>query len=427
MDELPLAVDLDGTLVRSDMLMESLAAALKRNPLIAFALPLWLARGRAALKAEVAKRGDVDVTLLPYDTAVLRELRRQRAEGRWLILATAADASVAQRVSDHLGIFDEVMASDGARNLKGEAKARALVERFGEGRFDYMGEDRFDVPVWKHANEAYVVGSDALAAHARAAGKPVHAIAREPRRAGSLPRALRAYQWAKNLLLFVPVVTAHVLFDPPSLLAACLGFVAFSLAASSVYVANDILDLQDDRRHPTKRTRPFASGELPIAFAAMLVPGLLAAAFAMATLLPADFGLLLAMYLAVNVAYSLGLKRAALLDVFVLAGLYTMRILAGAAAVDVPVSHWLLAFSLFAFLSLALAKRFVEVSRVAAREESRVGGRGYVAGDGELLAMLGVACAGLSALVFALYITSPQVVVLYSAPALLWLAVPVLL
>jgi 4-hydroxybenzoate polyprenyltransferase len=427
MDAIPLAVDLDGTLVRSDMLMESLAAALKRNPLVAFALPLWLARGRAALKAELARRGDVDVTLLPYDTAVLRELRRQRADGRWLILATAADSAIAQRVSDHLGLFDEVMASDGARNLKGEAKARALVERFGEGRFDYMGEDRFDMPAWKHAHEAYVVGSESLAAQARAAGKTVHAIPREPHRAGSLLRALRAYQWAKNLLLFVPLVTAHVLFDPASLIAASLGFIAFSLAASSVYVANDIADLQDDRRHPTKRTRPFASGELPIAFAAMLVPGLLAAAFALATLLPGDFGLLLAMYLAVNLAYSLGLKRAPLLDVFVLAGLYTMRILAGAAAVDVPVSHWLLAFSLFAFLSLALAKRFVEVSRVAARDESRVGGRGYVAGDGDLLAMLGVACAGLSALVFALYITSPQVVVLYSAPALLWLAVPVLL
>jgi 4-hydroxybenzoate polyprenyltransferase len=427
MDGVPLAVDLDGTLVRSDLLMESLAAALKRNPLDILVLPLWLARGRARLKSELAKRSDVDASLLPYDPAVLRELRRQRSEGRWLILATAADGALARRVADHLGIFDDVIASDGERNLKREAKARALTERFGEGGFDYMGEDRHDVPVWRHAREAYVVGSDAIAAEARAAGKPVHVIAREPARAASLFRALRAYQWAKNILLFVPLLTAHVLFDPDALLAAALAFVAFSLAASSVYLANDVTDLQDDRRHPTKRNRPLASGELHIGYAMMLVPGLLAAAFAIATLLPSDFGLLLAMYLAVNLAYSLGLKRVPLVDVFVLAGLYTLRILAGAAAVDVPVSHWLLAFSLFAFLSLALAKRFVEVSNVAARDESRVGGRGYVAGDASLLAMLGVACAGLSTLVFALYITSPQVVVLYSAPAILWLAVPVLL
>lgn len=423
----PLAVDLDGTLVRSDLLMESLAAALKRNPLAVLALPLWLARGRAALKSELAKRSDVDAALLPYDAAVLRELRRQRAEGRWLILATAADNALAQRVADHLGIFDDVIASDGARNLKREAKAKALTERFGEGGFDYMGEDRHDVPVWRHAREAYVVGSDAVAAEARAAGKPVHVIARDPARSASLLRALRAYQWAKNILLFVPLLTAHVLFDPDAILAATLAFISFSLAASSVYLANDVADLQDDRRHPTKRARPLASGELPIGYALMLVPGLLAAAFAIATLLPADFALLLAMYLAVNLAYSLGLKRVPLVDVFVLAGLYTMRILAGAAAADVPVSHWLLAFSLFAFLSLALAKRFVEVSNVAARDESHVGGRGYVAGDGDVLAMLGVACAGLSTLVFALYITSPAVVVLYSAPSILWLAVPVLL
>ncbi len=237
--------------------------------------------------------------------------------------------------------------------------------------------------------------------------------------------SLRAYQWAKNLLLFVPLVTAHVVFAPGAAADAALAFLAFSLAASSVYLANDVLDLQDDRRHASKRARPIASGDLHIGLAFMLVPGLLAAAFALALLLPSAFGELLALYLATNIAYSLGLKRAPLLDVFVLAGLYTLRILAGAAAIDVPVSHWLLGFSLFAFLSLALAKRYVEVS--AASDESRIGGRGYVAGDAQLLAMLGVACACISTLVFALYITNPQVTMLYRSPAILWLAVPVLL
>jgi 4-hydroxybenzoate polyprenyltransferase/hydroxymethylpyrimidine pyrophosphatase-like HAD family hydrolase len=427
MTSTPLAVDLDGTLVRSDMLMESLAAALKRNPLVALSLPFWLAGGRAKLKAELAKRAEVDVTLLPYDPAVLRELRRQRSEGRRLVLATASDASIARRIADHLGIFDDVIASDGVTNVKRDAKARALVERFGERGFDYMGEDRHDVPVWRHANDAYVVGNPGLAAQAREGGHGVHAIEREAYGIRGLVKALRVYQWAKNVLLFVPLFTAHLVFAPGELLAAAFAFVSFSLAASSVYLANDLADLQDDRRHPTKRARPLASGTLQIGLGMLLVPGLLVGSFAVALLLPPDFGFLLAFYLVANLAYSLGLKRIALVDVFVLAGLYTLRILAGAAAAGVPVSHWLLAFSLFVFLSLALAKRHVEVSRAAAREESRIGGRGYTAGDGELLAMLGVACAAVGSLVFALYITSPQVVMLYRAPTILWIAVPVLL
>ena len=424
----PLAVDLDATLVKSDMLMESLVAALKRAPWLVVAIPFWLARGRARLKSELAQRADIDVAVLPYDEGVLAELRRARAAGRTLVLATAADESIARRIAAHLGLFDAVMASDGATNLKREAKARALVERYGEAGFDYVGGDRHDVPVWQHARAAYVVGSNAaIGARLAHLGKPVHAIERVSRPLTAIIKGVRAYQWAKNLLVFVPLLTAHVYLHPPSIAAAALAFVAFSLAASAVYLANDLSDLQDDRRHPTKRSRALASGELSIAAALALAPILLAAAAAIATLLPWEFGALLAVYLVSNLAYSLALKRAALVDVFVLAGLYTLRILAGAAAIEVPVSQWLLAFSLFAFLSLALAKRYVEVANVASREEARVGGRGYLAGDGALLGMLGTASGYLSVLVFALYITSPQVVMLYRAPAILWFAVPLLL
>jgi 4-hydroxybenzoate polyprenyltransferase len=240
-------------------------------------------------------------------------------------------------------------------------------------------------------------------------------------------KGMRAYQWAKNLLVFVPLLTAHIVLHPPSLAAAVLAFIAFSLVASAVYLVNDLADLEDDRRHPTKRLRALASGELPIATAIVLLPLLLAAAAFIAALLPWEFGALLVVYVAANLAYSLALKRAALVDVFVLAGLYTTRILAGAAAVEVPVSHWLLAFTMFLFLSLALAKRYVEVANVAARAEERVGGRGYLAGDGSLLGMLGTASGYLSVLVFALYVTSPQVTMLYRSPAVLWFAVPLLL
>ena len=424
----PLAVDLDGTLVRSDMLMESLASALKRAPWLVLALPFWLMGGRARLKREAARRADLDVTLLPYDENVLAQLRRARVAGRTLVLATAADESIARRIADHLGMFAAVIASDGNANLKREAKARALVERYGEAGFDYVGEDRHDMPVWKHAREAYVVGSNAaIAAGLANLGKPIHSIERTSRPGRALVKGVRAYQWAKNLLVFVPLLTAHVYLQPHSLAAAAFAFIAFSLVASAVYLANDLVDLEDDRRHPTKRARPLASGELPIAAALLLVPVLLVAAAATAALLPWAFGTLLLVYVAANLAYSWRLKRAALVDVFVLAGLYTLRILAGAAAIEVPVSHWLLAFSLFAFLSLALAKRYVEVANVASRDEERVGGRGYLAGDGALLGMLGTASGYLSVLVFALYITSPQVVMLYRSPAILWFAVPLLL
>lgn len=407
-DPVPLCVDLDGTLVKSDMLLESLVAALKRSPLLVFALPFWLARGRAALKRELAQRAtDIDVAVLPYDEAVLQRLREAKAQGRPVVLATAADATIAQRIADHLGLFDTVLASDGVKNLKRDAKARELVERYGERGFDYVGEDRHDVPIWKHAREAIDVTRPS---------NPVRAVR----------RGVRAYQWAKNLLVFVPLLTAHK-WDAASLMANSLAFVAFCLVASAVYLANDLADLQDDRRHPTKRARALASGELPIAAGLVLLPLLVVGAALIAWRLPPVFAGLLVVYVVANLAYSLVLKRVAILDVFVLAGLYTLRLLAGAAAIDVPVSPWLLAFSLFLFLSLALAKRYVEVDAVLARDEEKVGGRGYHAGDGPLLSMLGTASGYLAVLVFALYVTSPQVAALYRSPALLGFAIPLLL
>lgn len=404
----PLCVDLDGTLVKSNLLIETLVGALKHQPLLVFALPLWLARGRAALKQELAQRGYVDVALLPYDEQVLADLRRERLAGRQVFLATAADESIARRIAAHLGLFDGVVGSDGRENLKGEAKARALAERFGEKGFDYIGNDRHDIPVWERSREAIKVAPRG------------HGLA-------ELARALRVHQWAKNLLVFVPLLTSHRLLSGESIAESMLAFAAFSLVASGVYLVNDLLDLEDDRRHPSKRKRPLASGELAIGTAFVLVPVLLAVAAVIAIALPWRFGALLGAYVVGNLAYSLALKRVALLDVFLLAGLYTLRILAGAAAIQVPVSHWLLAFSLFAFLSLAFAKRFVEVANVAARNESGVEGRGYLAHDGPLLGMLGAASGYLSVLVFALYITSHEVVALYKSPALLWFVVPLLL
>jgi 4-hydroxybenzoate polyprenyltransferase len=424
----PLCVDLDGTLVRTDMLFETLAAALRRNPLVALALPFWLLRGRAHLKRRLAQRCAIDPSTLPYDESVLEMLRRERAAGRRLVLATATDEGVARGIARHLDLFDAVVASDGDRNLKGNAKARHLAEAYGERGFDYLGNDAADLPVWSRARTAYVAShGPAFPARVAASGADMrHVVTRRGAR-WALLRALRPHQWTKNVLVFVPVLTAHRIHDEAALAAATVAFAAFCLAASATYLLNDLADLEHDRRHPDKRRRALAAGELPLWAAALLAPLLLAAAFMLALPLALPFLAELAGYAAATTAYSLWLKRIVLVDAFTLAGLYAVRILAGAAAIDVPVSHWLLVFSLFMFLSLALAKRHAELSGLARREIAEASGRGYRAGDRDLVGVIGAASGQISVLVFSLYITSPEVGVLYARPWLLWVACPIFL
>jgi len=231
----------------------------------------------------------------------------------------------------------------------------------------------------------------------------------------------------KNLLVFVPLLTAHRLHDDVATRSALLAFAAFSLAASGAYLLNDLADLDHDRRHPDKRRRALASGDLPLWVGALLAPLLLMLAFLLSVPLDGMFRAELACYVAATMAYSLWVKRLVLLDVFTLAGLYTVRILAGAAAIPVPVSHWLLVFSLFMFLSLALAKRYAELSALARRDGLSAPGRGYRTADRTLVGAMGVASGQLSVLVFALYVTSSDVRALYASPGLLWLACPMLL
>jgi 4-hydroxybenzoate polyprenyltransferase/phosphoserine phosphatase len=421
-------VDLDGTLVRTDMLFETLVAALRRNPLVALALPFWLARGRAHLKRQLALRGALDPATLPYDEAVLEFLRREHAAGRRLVLATASDEHIARDIARHLGIFEGVVASDGERNVKAAEKARRLAEAYGDRGFDYMGDGVADLPVWSRARTAYVVApGPELPARAAASGASIRHIERRRGAPWPLLRALRPHQWAKNLLVFVPLFTAHRLNDGAAFAAAALAFAAFCLAASATYLVNDLVDLEHDRRHHGKRQRALAAGELPLWVGTVLAPQLLLLAFVIALPLPPVFLAELACYVAVTTAYSLWLKRIVLVDVFTLAGLYTVRILAGAAAIEVPVSHWLLVFSLFMFLSLALAKRHAELSGHARREVEETPGRGYCAADRALVGIFGAASGQLSVLVFALYITSPEVHALYTRPPLLWIACPIFL
>ncbi|TSC19853.1 UbiA family prenyltransferase [Corallococcus sp. Z5C101001] len=427
--DVPLAVDLDGTLVRTDTLHENLLVLLKHAPWLLLLAPLWVLRGKAFFKAEVARRARLDVTALPYNADVVAYLREERARGRRLVLATAADRSIADAVSAHLGLFHDVVASDAGVNLSGARKLERLREVLG-GAFDYAGNGAVDLPLWRESRHVIVVHAPAgVLRQAQGLGRPVHRVFEPPPASvRTWVKALRVHQWAKNALVFVPLLAAHKATQGGMAPRAVLAFIAFSLCASSVYVINDLLDLASDRRHPTKSLRPFASGALPVRAGVVLAPVLLglAAALALGTL-PLSFSALLAAYFVLTLAYSLRLKQVVMLDVLVLAGLYTVRIFGGALAVGVPTSSWLLMFSTFLFLSLALLKRLSEVRRLRQSNEVSAHGRGYLAQDYEQLASLGAAAGQVSVLVLALYITSKEVTALYAHPERLWLLCPVML
>jgi 4-hydroxybenzoate polyprenyltransferase len=422
-----LIVDLDGTLLRSDLLLESLLALLRQRPLMLFLLPFWLLRGKARFKAEIARRASVVMTDLPWDERV-RELIHAAAGRRPLLLCTASDAKLANAAAAHIGQFDEVLSSDGVRNLSGRAKAAALVERFGERGFDYAGNARVDLHVWRVAREAIVV--NAPASLARAAARCTRVAQHLPARSagiGAWLRALRVHQWLKNVLVFVPLLASHRFFEPMAAGQAALAFAAFCLCASGVYLLNDLLDLPSDRQHPRKRARPFAAGTLPLLHGLIATPLLSLAALMLALLVSPLFVAVMATYLLLTVAYSIRLKRLVMMDVMVLAGLYTMRIVAGTVAIDAALSFWLLAFSMFLFLSLAMLKRYTELLMLRAQGNANTAGRGYRVADLPLVQALGTASGFLAVLVLALYINSPASEVLYRRPQLLWLLCPVLL
>ena len=362
-------VDLDGTLIRSDLLFESLVLLIKRNPLILLRLPLWLLRGRETLKAEIAARVTLDPAALPYNTAFVSWLEAERRAGRSLWLYSAADEQLARRVAEHLDLFDGVLVGDPGTAL--------------------AGSDKVFFPDRRNTLRATL-------------------------------RALRPHQWAKNVLILIPILAAHRATDLPLLGTALLALVAFCLCASSVYLLNDLLDLEADRAHPRKSKRPFAAGDLSILTGLVLAPVLLATGALIAAFLPEKFQVVFASYYVLTLAYSFFLKGRVLLDALALAGLYTLRVIAGAAAVSVPLSFWLLLFSVFLFLSLAFVKRFAELEGLRRQQRLRAVGRGYCVDDLPMLQSLGSASGYLSVLVLALYINSPEIQALYRQPKAIW-------
>jgi 4-hydroxybenzoate polyprenyltransferase len=442
----PLCVDLDGTLVKSDTLLDSVVVLARQSFRSLLHFPAWIVQGKAAFKRNVTSVVAIDVVHLPYNQPLLEYLRQQHTCGREIYLATGADTLLAERVAAHLGIFSGVLASDGSVNLTGHTKLAAFQQRFPAG-FGYIGNSRTDLPLLTHSVHAMVANPRrGLRAGLRAAGvQPERTFTDKASPLKAWLRAIRLHQWAKNTLIFLPLLLAHVRSAGP-VAASLLAFLSFGLAASATYIFNDLLDLEADRHHPRKRSRPFAAGDLsPIAGAATIIL-FLAASLALALLLPRVLTALspqfpwngqgrfiewLVLYAIATTAYSLRLKRMVLLDVIVLACLYTIRILAGSAATGVMVSPWLAAFSIFFFLSLAFVKRFSELESVSlgsgASGSITVKGRGYRVSDLEQLRSFGTASGYASVVVFALYIGNEVAQGLYPHHSRLWLLVPVLL
>ncbi|HET9579389.1 MAG TPA: UbiA family prenyltransferase [Usitatibacter sp.] len=423
----PLYVDLDGTVLSTDLLYESFLSAVKDSPWIALQCVGWTLRGRARVKEELASRACIDVTTLPYRQSVLAFLEQERARGRRIVLTTASWVTLAEAVSRHLGLFDEVMGTSREGNLKGEAKARRITERSGDGCFDYVGDSGADLHVWRRCRHAYVVESSGRLSRRIPHDVPVKHVfpADEAGRWKAAVQALRPHQWMKNVLLFIPLVASHRLMEPAALVSALWAVAAFCLLASSAYILNDLLDLAADRAHPRKRLRPFASGQVSIPEGAAFFAGCLLAAAGIATMLPRLFALALAAYFLLTLAYSLALKKLAMADVVSLAALHTLRVIAGTFAIGAVLSFWLLAFTMFMFFSLALVKRYAELASI--EREDNAPGRGYAGHDREIVLSIGSASAMVSALVLALYINGETAKELYSRPEALWLLCPILL
>jgi len=422
-----LVVDLDGTLIRTDMLYESYFSAATEGINHHWSTLGALLRGKAPLKSYLAAIGKVDCSLLPYNSDVLDLIREAKTQGRRIYLATASDRRHADDIAAYLGLFDDVFSSDGVINLSGEEKARKLIEVFGNRGFDYVGNGDVDLAIWSHARSAYVVGNSvALIRKIESLGIPAKSIATPKPSLRIWLKALRVHQYAKNVLVFVALLTAHD-YQFHFLVRALLAFVAFSLCASSVYLLNDLVDLHADRQHPTKQKRPFASGTIPLADGMMAIPLLLVLAFFCAIMVSFLFTAVLTAYFGLTLAYSLTLKRRLMVDIVVLALLYTTRVIAGAAALPVVPSEWLLAFSMFIFTCLALVKRYVELALRIDKELPDPSNRNYRLIDLPIIGALAAASGFNAITIFALYVSSPAVKDLYRHPDLLWLICPILL
>ncbi len=424
-EERPLCVDLDGTLVKSDTLADSLLILLRKRPLLFICALLRITRGKAAVKEFVTQAVALDAGGLPYNRKVLHYLEEEHSKGRPLYLVTGADLHLAARVAEHLRIFTGVLASDGETNLTGRRKLAGLRAHFGSATYDYIGNDTPDLPLLAESGRP-MVANPSLRLRLRMSARGIQPVREFEERKGlftSIFKVMRPHQWTKNLLMFLPLLLAHnIRFK--GVLSEVFALGCFCLTASATYMINDLLDIEVDRRHPRKKLRPFASGDLSAVLGFCLIAVFLILGFAGARLLPVRFLAWLAIYVVMTLAYSLFLKREALVDVLMLSGLYLTRIEAGGAATRTPLSNWMVGFSIFLFLALAFVKRFAELENLRLRSVAPRNDRGYHIADLEQLRAFGTSSSYAAVVIFAIYINGRDVTALYHHPSVLWLIVP---
>lgn len=425
----PLVVDLDGTLIKTDMLFESALSRIIRDPRSLLSFAKYLLKGKSHLKSYLSQDYDFDPSVLPYSDEVIQEIITAREKGRQTVLASASNQLIVDKIGSQLGLFDLLLGSTQTHNLSGLNKAAVLDELFGQGNYIYAGNSNADVAVWEKSAQAIVVSkSKWLVRKVRKVNHQVKVIAPSgPSPFKTWTRQLRIHQWVKNTLLFVPALAAFKFLDASIAQPLALAFLAFSFVASSIYIINDAVDLENDRLHPTKRFRPLAAGLINLPAAAMASGALLSLGLLIGWLVGLEFTIVLIAYLITTFLYSFWLKRTALVDCLVLAGLYTLRILAGSVALHIPLSFWLLAFSVFFFLSLAWVKRYAELEVALKSGKPKAVGRGYSVGDLPILLALGSSSGFLAVLIFALYLDSEAIRSQYVIPQIGWLAIPVLL
>ena len=427
-NEITVCVDLDGTLVRTNLLVEAIFILMRHSLLRTLKLPFWILRGKAYFKAIVARYANIDPALLPYNQDVIEYIGSCKADGRRIVLTTASNEKFAFTVAEHLGIFDDVFASNEHVNLSGATKKNKLVEEFGDKGFEYIADSAIDLPVWKHAGAAVLVGVlPSVESKVRSATVISLKIDVSRPTIRDYAKAVRLHQSLKNVLIFIPLLMSHEILNFALMINAMLAFASFVACSSSVYILNDLLDLENDRRHRSKCERGFDSGRIPLSNGLLMIPLLLAASVAIALLLPTPFIVVLSIYYFITLAYSLKLKRVVLVDILVLTGFYTLRVIAGGAATDIELSFWLLAFLMFLFFSLALVKRYSEILTTTNTDGEGRLGRNYLSIDLETLAQFGISSAYMSVLVVAFYINSDAVNSLYRQPKLLWFICPLLL
>ena len=423
--DIPLFVDLDGTLLKTDIMFEAMLLLLKKNIFYCLSLLLWLAKSRAYLKFQLSNRVDIPVAALPVNSEFLEYLQTQKKKNRELILISASSQKAVDEVNSHMKIFDGAFGSDANVNLKGQTKLDKIEMLAGGKSFAYAGNSRDDTVIWNAASQAVIVNCDAKAANSEKFENALRFDPPEPT-FRQLLRSIRPHQWLKNLLVFIPLILSHQLSDTGLISVLFVTFISFSLCASSVYLMNDLFDLSHDRNHLTKFNRPFASGNLSIVTGLIAGPCLFTLGAITAFFLPFNFLLIFFTYGLINFAYSFYLKKIFMLDVVVLAFLYTLRIMAGAESIELQTTSWLLGFSFSLFLGLAMVKRVAELFNVISTGNKKIEGRAYSKDHMSFLSITGILSTAVAVGIFAFYITDPKTTELYTAPLILWAIFPLL-